>query len=61
MDYRDYMRRIEDKIGKANAADRIEEDLWWNIVLKELNNISSDCANKWRKRRSVNGIRAPTF
>jgi hypothetical protein len=28
------MRRIEDKIGRANAADRIEEDLW-NIVLKE--------------------------
>ena len=49
MDYRDYMRRIEDKIGKANAADRIEEDLWWNIVLKELNNISSDCAKQLEK------------
>ena len=25
MDYRDYMKRIKDKIGEAKAADRIEE------------------------------------
>ena len=57
MNYRNYMKRIEDKIGEAKAADRIDEGSWWNIVVKELNYISNDCAiqleeetgGKWNK------------
>ncbi|MGA7898955.1 MAG: hypothetical protein WCA39_08865 [Nitrososphaeraceae archaeon] len=51
------MKRIEDKIGESKAADRIDEGSWWNIVVKELNYISNDCAiqleeetgGKWNK------------
>jgi hypothetical protein len=49
MEYRDYMKRIKDKIGEAKAADRIEEGSWLNIVVKELNNISNDCAKQLEK------------
>ena len=49
MDYRDYIKRIRIKIGEANAADRIEEGSWLNIVVKELNNISNDCAKELEK------------
>jgi hypothetical protein len=44
LSYRNYMKRIENKIGEIHAADRIQEDSWWNIVIKELNQISKDCA-----------------
>ena len=36
MDYRDFMKRIGDKIGEAKGADRIEEISWLNIVVKEV-------------------------
>jgi hypothetical protein len=49
MEYRDYMKRIQDKIGEAQAADRIEEGSWLNIVVKELNNVSNDCAKRLEK------------
>jgi hypothetical protein len=44
MDYRKYMRRLQDALGESKAADRIEEESWWNIVMKELNYISKDLA-----------------
>jgi hypothetical protein len=34
MNHRDYMRRIEDKIGAAKAADRIGEDPGLIIVVE---------------------------
>jgi hypothetical protein len=44
LDYRKYMKRIEDKLYEIYAADRNQGDPWWNIVMKGLNEISKDCA-----------------
>lgn len=51
------MRRIEEKIGEAEAADRIQEDSWFKIMMKELSELSKDAATelqnetncKWNK------------
>jgi hypothetical protein len=40
------MQRIEDVIGKTKSADRISEDPWFRIVMKEINEISRDCAGE---------------
>src|SRR3954453_15363792 len=64
MDYRNYVKRIEEKIGEIKAADRIQEDRWWNTVVKELNEISRDCAKElqsetramWNKGSYITGL-----
>jgi len=58
------MKRIGVKIGESKAADRIEEDSWFNIVIRELNDISNDCARqleeetggKWNKGSYILGL-----
>ncbi len=40
------MKRLQDALGESKAADRIEEEPWWNIVMKELNSISKDSARE---------------
>jgi hypothetical protein len=44
MNYRNYMKRLQDALGESKAADKIQEEPWWNIVMKELNSISKDSA-----------------
>jgi hypothetical protein len=34
------MKRIENSIGESKAADGIQEESWWNIVIKEINLVS---------------------
>ncbi len=46
MNFGTYMQRIEDAIGKIHAADRIDEDSWFDVVLRELNAVSRDCADE---------------
>jgi hypothetical protein len=46
MDYRSYMKRIEFALGKIKAADKIQEIPWQEVVVKELNEISKDCAKE---------------
>ena len=46
MNYRSYMRRIEEKLGEIRAADRIQEGPWLDVVMKERNEISRDCAKE---------------
>ena len=40
---------------KRKAADKIEEGSWLNIVVKELNDISNDCAKQLQKGIGGNG------
>jgi len=44
MNHRDYMRRIEEKIGEIKAADGIKEGPWLDTMMKGLSEISKDCA-----------------
>jgi len=46
MDYRPYMKRIESALETIKAADKIQESPWQEIVVKELNQISKDCAKE---------------
>jgi hypothetical protein len=46
MNYRDFIKRIQKKMGEIHLADGIVEDLWWDHVLRELNDISIDCAKE---------------
>jgi hypothetical protein len=44
MDYRKYMQRIEEEIGRIKAADQIDEKLWVESVMKALAELSRECA-----------------
>jgi hypothetical protein len=46
MDYRSYMKKIESALGEIKAADKIQEDSWQDVVLRELNEISKNCAKE---------------
>ena len=48
MDYRSYMRRIQFDLEKIKAADKIQESPWQEVV-RELNEISKDCAKELQK------------
>lgn len=49
MNLRPYMQRIEDALGRIHAADRIEEGPWFEVVMRELDAISRDCAKEMQK------------
>ena len=40
------MKRIKSALEKIKAADKIQETHWQEIVVRELNEISKDCANE---------------
>src|SRR5215469_14073206 len=44
MNYRVYMKRIESVLGQIRAADEAQENRWQEVVARELNEISKDCA-----------------
>ena len=44
MDYRSYMKRIQSALDKIKATDEIQESPWQEVVVRELNEISKDCA-----------------
>jgi hypothetical protein len=44
MNHREYMRRIEGALGQIKAADRIQEGPWFDVVVKQLNDLSKQCA-----------------
>ena len=47
------MKRIQSKIRVTNSADRIQENLWYEFVIKELNEISKDCATELQRETGV--------
>lgn len=53
MDYRNNMKRIEEKIGEIKAADQIQEGPWLDIVMKELNEISRQSAIELQKETNA--------
>jgi hypothetical protein len=52
LNYRGYMKRIQDKIGETKAADRIEQSTW-NAMMKELDDISIKCAKELQQETGV--------
>jgi hypothetical protein len=47
MNYRTYMNRIESVLGgRMKAADKVQENQWQEVVGRELNEISKDCAKE---------------
>jgi hypothetical protein len=40
------MKRIQSALEKIKAADKIQEDLWQEAVLTEINEISKECAKE---------------
>ena len=46
MNYRIYMKRIESVLGRIKAADILQENQWQEVVGRELNEISKDCAKE---------------
>jgi hypothetical protein len=41
-----YFDRLQDKIGKTHSSDRIDKVQWWEVVIRELNQMSSDYARE---------------
>jgi hypothetical protein len=60
IDYLKYMERIEDKIGQKfegtdkNSADKVEEQQWLDVVIREINQISVDIAKEIQKQTTMN-------
>jgi len=46
MNYRSYMKRIESALGNIKAADKAQEIPWQEVVVRELSEISRDCAKE---------------
>jgi len=46
MNYRDYMISIQEKLGETKAPDGIKELPWFDVVIRELNEISKKCATE---------------
>ena len=44
MDYRRYMQKIEEELGRIKAADKIDEKLWVESLMKGLAELSRECA-----------------
>jgi hypothetical protein len=40
------MKRIESVLEKIKAADKVQENQWQDVVTRELNEISKDCAKE---------------
>ena len=40
------MKRIESVLGTIKAADKVQENQWQEVVGRELNEISKDCAKE---------------
>jgi hypothetical protein len=46
VDPKKYFDRLQDKIGKTHSPDKIDETLWWDVVVRELNQMSYDYARE---------------
>ena len=53
MNYIEYMRIIENKLGEIKAADRIEEGPWYDVVIRELNKLSKQVAMELQEETKV--------
>lgn len=53
MDYRGYMRRLEEKLGEVRAADRIQEDTWFDFMMRELSELSRICADELERETGI--------
>ena len=46
VELRKYFDRLQDNIGKTHSPDKIDEDGWWEVVIRELNKMSYDYAKE---------------
>ena len=53
MKYKEYAKGIEDLLGSISAADRIDEPVWADTFMKELNKLSCDAARDLQKNAGV--------
>ena len=58
MNYRDFIKRMQQKMGEIHAADGIEEGLWWDHVLRDKWHINRVCKRtaKWTTCTSVRKV-----
>ena len=54
INFEKHFNRLQDAISVKNTegkncADKIDEDLWWNKVMSELNQASIECAKELQK------------
>jgi len=59
INYRDFIKRIQEKIGEIHAADGIVESLWWDHVLREVNDISIEFKTTAKKNQVHLNTRSP--
>jgi hypothetical protein len=43
---RKYFDRLQNKLGETKSADKIIEGPWWEVVVRELNKMSFECAKE---------------
>ena len=53
MDYLPYMQRLQAALGSIRAADGIQEDSWFNTVMRELHDLSRDCAGELERETGI--------
>ena len=55
------MKRIESAFEKIKAADKIQEDPWQEVVLRELNEISKDYSKELQTETDFIHVACPPF
>jgi hypothetical protein len=53
VDYLPYMQRLQAAIGSIRAADGIQEDPWFDTVMRELHAMSFDCADEFERETGL--------
>jgi hypothetical protein len=53
VDYKKYYEKLQNRIGETMSADKILEESWWNVVVRELNLISYYCARDIQLQKGI--------
>jgi hypothetical protein len=53
VDYQKYYEKLQNRIGETMSADKILEEPWWNIVVRELNLMSYYCARDFNLETGI--------
>lgn len=53
VDLRKYSERLQDRLGDTKSADEIVESAWWDVVVRELNQMSVSCAKELQQETGL--------
>lgn len=53
VELRKYAKRLHDRLGETKSADEIIEGHWWDVVVRELNQMSMECTKELQQETGM--------